>query len=74
MHSDNPKPYGSYGNGSAMRVSACGFVANSLEEAKLLSKAVTEVTHNHPEGLPLRRQLPGLGPAGDKGVHLIEGF
>lgn len=51
IHSDNPKPYGSYGNGSAMRVSACGFVANSLEEAKKLSKAVTEVTHNHPEGL-----------------------
>lgn len=51
IHSDNPKPYGSYGNGSAMRVSACGFVANSLEEAKQLSKAVTEVTHNHHEGL-----------------------
>lgn len=51
VHSDNPKPYGSYGNGSAMRVSACGFVANSLEEVKQLSKAVTEVTHNHPEGL-----------------------
>ena len=51
IHSDNPKPYGSYGNGSAMRVSACGFVASSLEEAILLSKAVTEVTHNHPEGL-----------------------
>ena len=51
IHSDNPKPYGSYGNGSAMRVSACGFLANSLEEAKQLSKAVTEVTHNHPEGL-----------------------
>lgn len=51
IHSDNPKPYGSYGNGAAMRVSACGFVASSLEEAILLSKAVTEVTHNHPEGL-----------------------
>ncbi|WP_431810739.1 N-6 DNA methylase [Lysinibacillus capsici] len=51
IHSDNPKPYGSYGNGAAMRVSSCGFVANSLEEAKQLSKAVTEVTHNHPEGL-----------------------
>jgi type I restriction enzyme M protein len=51
IHSDNPKPYESYGNGAAMRVSACGFVANSLEEAKQLSKAVTEVTHNHPEGL-----------------------
>ncbi len=51
MFSDDPKPYHSYGNGAAMRVSACGFVASSLEEAKLLSKKVTEVTHNHPEGI-----------------------
>ena len=51
IYSDTPKPYSSYGNGAAMRVSACGFAANSLEEAVLLSKAVTEVTHNHPEGL-----------------------
>lgn len=51
MYSDDPKPYGSYGNGAAMRVSACGFAAKSLEEAKALSKAVTEVTHNHPEGI-----------------------
>lgn len=51
MFSDDPRPYNSYGNGSAMRVSAAGFVARSLEEAKLLSKLVTEVTHNHPEGI-----------------------
>ena len=51
MYSDAPAPYNSYGNGAAMRVSACGFVAGSLEEAKALSKAVTKVTHNHPEGL-----------------------
>lgn len=34
-----------------MRVSAVGFVANSLEEAKSLSRKVTEITHNHPEGM-----------------------
>ncbi len=51
MYSDNPKPYHSFGNGAAMRVSACGFVATSLEEAKLLSRKVTEVTHDHPEGI-----------------------
>ena len=51
MYSDNPKPYGSYGNGAAMRVSACGFAATSLEEAKDLSYKVTAVTHNHPEGI-----------------------
>lgn len=47
----SPEPYGSYGNGSAMRVSSCAFVARSLEQAKALSKAVTEVTHNHLEGI-----------------------
>ncbi|MGY3776821.1 ADP-ribosylglycohydrolase family protein [Helcococcus sueciensis] len=51
MFSDNPKPYNSFGNGAAMRVSAAGFAAESLEEAKVLSKLVTEVTHNHPEGI-----------------------
>lgn len=51
MFSDNPQPYNSFGNGSAMRVSACGYVANSIEEAIFLSKIVTEVTHNHTEGL-----------------------
>lgn len=51
MYSNNPQPYGSYGNGAAMRVSACGFMAKSLHEAKSFSKAVTEVTHNHPEAL-----------------------
>ena len=51
MFSSNPKPYRSYGNGAAMRVSACGFAAFSLKEAIAMSKAVTEVTHNHPEGL-----------------------
>ena len=47
----NPQPYNSFGNGSAMRVSPCAIVAKSLEEAKLLSQKVTEVTHNHPEGI-----------------------
>ena len=51
MYSDNPRPYGSFGNGSAMRVSACGIVGNTLEEVKMLSKKVTEITHNHPEGI-----------------------
>ena len=51
LNAENPKPYNSWGNGSAMRVSACGWAANSLEEAIALSDAVTAVTHNHPEGL-----------------------
>ncbi len=51
LHSDTPKPYNSYGNGAAMRVSAAGFAASSLEEAIQLSRMITEVTHNHPEGI-----------------------
>ena len=45
------EPYNSYGNGSAMRISPVGWIAKSEEEVKVLSKVVTEVTHNHPEGL-----------------------
>ena len=51
IRSNNPKPYNSFGNGAAMRVSPVGFAAKSLDEAKAMSKAVTKVTHNHPEGL-----------------------
>ncbi len=51
MYSDTMGAYNSYGNGAAMRVSPCGFAAKTLDEAKLLSRKVTEVTHNHPEGL-----------------------
>ena len=51
LDSEKPEPYGSYGNGSAMRVSACAWAAKSLDEVKKLSKVVTEVTHNHPEGI-----------------------
>ena len=51
IYTKNPTPYNSWGNGAAMRVSPCGFAANSLEEAIKLTNAVTEVTHNHPEGM-----------------------
>lgn len=45
------EPYNSFGNGSAMRISPVGWIANNEGEVKQLSKAVTEITHNHPEGL-----------------------
>lgn len=51
IFSENPKPYNSFGNGAAMRVSAVGFAANSLDEVKEMSRLITEVTHNHPEGI-----------------------
>ena len=51
MFSDDPQPYNSCGNGSAMRVSPVGFASRSIEEAKALSAAVTRVSHDHPEGM-----------------------
>lgn len=49
--SDDPRPYGSYGNGSAMRVSPAGWWAESLDEALELARRSAEPTHNHPEGI-----------------------
>ena len=48
---DNREPYNSCGNGSAMRVSPCGWYGNSVDEVTKMATAVTEVTHNHPEGI-----------------------
>ena len=48
---DIHEPYNSYGNGSAMRTSECGFLANSLEEALSLAERCAAITHNHIEGI-----------------------
>ncbi len=47
----DPKPYGSLGNGSAMRAAPCGWYAHSLEEAVELGRRSASVTHDHPDGL-----------------------
>lgn len=44
-------PYGSFGNGGAMRVSPAAWLAHSLDECLELAHKVTEVSHDHPEGL-----------------------
>ena len=44
---DSPRPYGSWANGSAMRVSPCAWVAESLEEARRLAELSAIVTHDH---------------------------
>lgn len=51
LESDNPVPYNSFGNGSAMRVSACGWAAMDADEAAELARIVSEPTHNHKEGI-----------------------
>ena len=49
--SSNPQPYNSFGNGSAMRVCACGWVSDDINEVLKLARKSAEVTHNHPEGI-----------------------
>lgn len=51
LDSEDPKPYKSWGNGSAMRVSAVGWVCNSLEETLDIAKRSAAITHNHREGI-----------------------
>ncbi len=51
FQTDSPKPYNSWGNGSAMRVSPVGFFFDTLEETLRVAKISAEVTHNHPEGI-----------------------
>ena len=51
LKSDFPRPYNSFGNGSAMRVSPVGWFAQTLSECLRLAKESAEVTHNHPEGI-----------------------
>lgn len=51
LESEEPQPYNSFGNGSAMRVSACAIYAVELEEALELAEISAAVTHNHPEGI-----------------------
>lgn len=51
LFDENPQPYGSYGNGSAMRVSAAGWLYDTLERTREVARATAEVTHNHPDGI-----------------------
>jgi len=51
LHSENPRPYNSWGNGAAMRISSVGWLYPTLERTLEVAKWVTEVTHNHEEGI-----------------------
>lgn len=51
LFSDETAPYGSFGNGAAMRVSPAGLLGRDLAEVVRLSDHVTAATHDHPEGL-----------------------
>ena len=51
VHSDNPKPYGSFGNGSAMRVSPVAFHRLYVSSMLPLAELTASCPHNHPEGI-----------------------
>ena len=51
ISSDDPRPYNSWGNGSAMRVSPVGWAYDNIEDVLENAKLSAEVTHNHPEGI-----------------------
>lgn len=59
LYTKNPQPYGSWGNGSAMRVSAIGYMFNSLEETEKYAEISASVTHNHPEGIKGAKAIAG---------------
>lgn len=51
LFSRKTEPYGSYGNGSGMRVSPVGWLYDSIERTREVARWTAEVTHNHPEGI-----------------------
>lgn len=51
IHEDNPKPYGSWGNGAPMRVAAIGWLFDTETEVAKQARASAAVTHNHKYGL-----------------------
>jgi len=51
LFSCNTEPYGSYGNGSAMRVSPAGWLYDTIERTREAARWTAEITHNHPEGV-----------------------
>ena len=51
LASDEPEPYGSFGNGSAMRVAAAGWLYDTLTRTREVARQTAVVTHNHAEGI-----------------------
>jgi ADP-ribosylglycohydrolase len=69
-----PEPYGSWGNGSAMRASFAGWAAKSLDEAEKLGEISAAVTHDHPDGIKGAKVVAGIiyllrNGADKMGVH-----
>lgn len=59
LREEHPAPYGSYGNGSGMRVSPVGWAARSIEECLALAEATARVSHDHPDGIAGAKAIAG---------------
>jgi len=70
--SDNPQPYNSWGNGSAMRVSPCAWYGTTLAEVEQLAATSAAVTHNHPEGIKGAQAVAGATFLARKGASKAE--
>ena len=69
-----PKPYESYGNGAAMRVSSCAWFASSLEQALAYAEQVTEITHNHTDAVCGAKAVVQFIWYGRQGVEKQEAY
>ena len=59
INTDMDQPYGSWGNGSAMRVSQCGWLFDTLEETEKMAELSASITHDHPEGIKGAKAIAG---------------
>lgn len=69
INDDSMGPYGSFGNGAAMRVSPCGLYAKTLKEAEMLGELSASVTHNHEEGIKAAKCIAGLVYMAKTGIN-----
>lgn len=59
LKENDPQPYNSWGNGAAMRVSAIGWLYNSVEEVLYQAKLSAEISYSHPEGIKGAQAIAG---------------
>ncbi len=59
LASKDLQPYNSFGNGSAMRVSAVGFAYDTIEKVLEIAEKTASITHNHSEGIKGAQAISG---------------
>ncbi|MBO4910142.1 MAG: ADP-ribosylglycohydrolase family protein [Lachnospiraceae bacterium] len=71
LFTNRTEPYGSFGNGSAMRVASAGWLYDSLERTREVARWTAEVTHNHPEGVKGAESVAAVIFLARKGYDLV---